>query len=57
MMFCGLSIGYTLPARDVRSPGNDIDTLKRMTAAAVRILTTIASGEIIEVEHSATGEN
>jgi hypothetical protein len=40
-----------------RAPGNDIDTLKRMTAVAVRTLTTIASGEIIELEHSATGEN
>jgi predicted nuclease of predicted toxin-antitoxin system len=41
----------------LRAPGNDIDTLKRMTAAAIRALTTIAAGEIIEVEHSATSEN
>jgi hypothetical protein len=41
----------------LRAPGNDIDTLKQMTAAAVRALNTIASGENVELEHSATGEN
>ena len=41
----------------LRAPGNDIDALKQMTAAAVPTLTNIASGEIIELEHSAAGEN
>jgi hypothetical protein len=37
----------------LRAPGNDIDTLKEMTNAVSRSLTTISAGEIVTLEYSA----
>ena len=41
----------------LRAPGNDIDTLKQMTEAVSRALTTIPAGAIITLEFPAIREN
>lgn len=41
----------------LRAPGNDIDTLKQMTEAALRSLAAISPGEMVELEYSATRIN